>query len=191
MSRSPKYQAERFRQKLSDRTVILRLNLEGKIVPKIGAGAEPLSAGEIAVLLMLKPELVNLLKAEAERSKPRHDAGKLATGKNRAPQVSKPAEIVAMIEGLITHPSPDDSDCRELARRIRNDPGFSFNNKDPSTSEDTFFGIAKDTKNGTLARSIMIDAVDECCAPSRENRGDAFIAAVKRMKAIAMLGSKQ
>jgi hypothetical protein len=162
-----------------------RLYLDDNGSPKyeVGPGYDPLTGAERSVLRWLKPELVELLKAEAENSKPQPKAGDAPDGEKAAPRVVRPAEIRAMIARLTGQPAADDSDCRALARRIVGDPGFAHNDADPATSEATYFGLACDTKRGALGQVVMTEAFEAARKPKVRNRGAMLVAVVKGLKA--------
>lgn len=183
VDRSREDQASRFVHKLLNQSVLLTLGEDGRIRPKIGAGADPLSPAEKEVLLWLKPELVSRLRAEAGRSSPRPNAGAPPAAERAAPRVGSPAEIRAMIANLAARPAADDSDCHVFARRLATEPGFRHNDADPATSEATYSGLARDTKRGDLPQAVMTEAFEAACRPKVRNRGAMFVSEVKRLKA--------
>lgn len=183
VNRSREDQASKFVQDLLNRSIPLSLGDDGLIRPTIGAGARPLSPDVIEVLRWLKPELVELLKARSEKSKPAPKPGEPAVAERPAPKVARPAEIRALIGKLTGQPSADDSDCRALALRLVRDPGFAHNDADPAMSEATYFGLARDTKRGDLGQVVMTEAFESACGAKVRNRGAMLVAEVKRIKA--------
>jgi hypothetical protein len=145
----------------------------------------PVSDDEQEVLKGLEPELVTILKAEAQKSAKGAKPGAPQGPGKTAPPVSNPVEIRKMITRLRACPAADDSDCHALARRLVTDPNFSHGDKDPALSEKTYLGLARDTKRGELAENILLGAFEEACLPRKRNRAAAFIAAVKRLKGAA------
>jgi hypothetical protein len=137
----------------------------------------------MAVLRWLKPEIVAHLEgAEAERAGRTPKAGEPPGTAKPAPRALCRAEVRAMIGRLTACPAPDDSDCRAIARRLVTDPGFSHNDVDPVCSEETYFGLACQTKDRVLPEAVLLGALEEACKSRKANRGAALVDAVKRLK---------
>jgi hypothetical protein len=177
------HSAEWLLGKLGQRGVRLKRCGDGKVRPLPSPGVEAPTENETAVLRWLKPEVVAVLEAKEEKSKPPPEAGEPRGSERAAPRVAEPAEIRRMIAKLTSQPADDDSDCRALTLQLVNDPSFRHNDADPATSEATYFGLARDTKRGELPQAIMTEAFEVACKPKVRNRGAMFVAEVKRLKA--------
>jgi hypothetical protein len=177
-------------ERLTRRGVLLELRAEGDVrVRRRDPGVEPPGAAEWAALRWLKAEVV----AELHRRRPTPPAGPAPGpapgGGAPAPRVKDPAAVRRMIGRLAAGPAGDDSDCRRLARRLVEDPGFAHGDEDLELSGQTYLGWARDVKSGKLAEGLLIAAFEEACRPGARNRGSALVAAVKRRKAGAHVHS--
>jgi hypothetical protein len=88
-----------------------------------------------------------------------------------------------MIRRLLVAPAPDDSDCRAIARRLVEDPGFKHRDEDPRRSEETYFGLARDTKHRKLPEAVLLGALEMGCKRGKRNRGASLIAEAERLMA--------
>jgi hypothetical protein len=170
---TPPELAERLVNTLRNRFMNLEL-VDGGIKPhRMADDAAPLSTAELAVLKWLREEVVAVLR-------PKTAPGPAAeTTPKAAPRVTNPAEIRALIGRLSAAPPGDETDCEVFADSLV----VQFKDEDPDLSRKTYLGIARDAARGELALSILLEAFEDACKPQKKNRGAAFIAKVKRLKA--------
>jgi hypothetical protein len=176
--RSKECQAGKLQRDLSGRNVVLNVGPDGRVHPRLGAGAEPLSDVEGKVLEWLNPELARMIGPGPVNSANHRDRGGPAITSKSAPPVANAGQIRAMIGKLTAEPSPDDSDCTALARMLADE----FRDADRVRSEDFYFGIASETKSGKLPSAVMAGAFDASCGPKLVKRGAVFTAEVRKIK---------
>lgn len=173
-------QAEQLVGKMGRSGTRFTLGDDGSLRYEVARGYDPLNEGVKAVARWLKPEIVGVLKAEAEKAMSIAAAQAGAVGS--APLALLRAEVVEMIGRLVAHPAADDSDCRATARRLVAEPGFMRGDSNPGLTEETFFGLARDTKRGALPVSVFLGAIEQACGAKKvkRSRGAVLIDAVNR-----------
>lgn len=165
----------------SNESIVFRLAATGSIeqIPH-AAGVKP-DGDHQEALDWLEPELVELLKprpAAAATMPGKPAAGPSPTPGKHAPPALCLKDVRRGVEALRSDPAADDSDCRKLARRVVTDPGFAPGESDPRTSEETYFGILRDTKLGKIPPSVFLESLEVACGPKIQRRGKMLVSAI-------------
>ena len=145
------------------------------------AGIEPPGADERAELARLRPEVYELLDGRSPIVAPGRGspaAGDQAAGS--APPI-KPESRQAVGKRIGALDAGEASAADELAAALVD----AFRDADRATSLATYRGIADDARRGHngLSPGVISDAFEAACARNVRNRGAAFIAAIRRLKA--------
>jgi hypothetical protein len=157
----------------------VRFSLDGDALRyEVSPGRQPLSAARKACVKYLKPAIVAVFRAEAEKT----DAGgpgAPADAARPAPLVKDPARIRAAVARLECCDAGDDAPCHELAEAIAGDPGFRARDLEPETTRALVVGVARDVRDGNLPVAVLAEAFEAACGKRVRNRGARFVSELK------------